>query len=516
MAPLLTRRDVLLGGAATAGIVLLPRPLFAETARTNGTMLGPSYGLFSVEMESSSQRCIKLESPGNFVELTVQVPANALVIRYSLPDSPQGDGIDAGLDLYRNGKLLRTIPITSRYSWLYGAYPFSNDPAAGKPRNFYDECRVKDLDFAEGDVIRLQKRDDAAGYCIIDLVDFETAAPPLPQPANSLAFSDFGADTEALRACIAEAARQGKSVWVPPGDYKLTGEIVLPPDMTLQGAGMWHTNFVGDADLYNQPDRRVKFVLKGGNNHLSDFAIIGKLTYRNDQEANDGIVGEQAENFTIARLWVEHTKSGMWFYGCANGVIEDCRLRNTRADGINICTHSHHLLVSNCTARNTGDDCFAIWPAAFDHAHGKHTAPGANIIRNCTGELPYLANGGAIYGGADNRIETCRFTDIAAGCGILISTTFPTADPAYGIDYNFSGTTVIQDCELLRCGGYDHEWAWRAALQICLDHRDISGLHIGGVTIRDSLSDGFGIVGHHKLIDAHLDIAIDQEQKISR
>ena len=59
------------------------------------------------------------------------------------------------------------------------------------------------------------------------------------------------------------------------------------------------------------------------------------------------------------------------------------------------------------------------------------------MIRHCTGQLPFLANGGAIYGGADNRIEDCLFTDISAGCGILISTTFPTSDESRKIDNNF-------------------------------------------------------------------------------
>lgn len=498
------------------GAEILWETYLAQSMKRRGTLLGPQYVPFQIEMESSGQACVKLASPGDYVEFTLRSPANAMVIRYSLPDSPEGDGIDAGLELYRNGDLVRTIPITSRYSWLYGKYPFTNDPKAGKPRNFYDECRVKGLNLVPGDVIRLQKPADAGAYCIIDLVDLETAAPPISQPAGALSLLDFGAggrgetdDTEALRTCLAAAAKQNGTVWAPAGDYRLTGEIVIPSNVTLQGAGMWHSSFIGDPGLYSNPGRRVKFVLKGQNSHLADFAIVGKLTHRDDKEGNDGVIGEQARDFTVHRLWIEHTKVGMWFYGCSNGLVEGCRIRNTRADGINICTHSSDVVARNCTARNTGDDCFAIWPAAFDHEHAPHGAtPGSNVIENCTGELSYLANGGALYGGAGNRIERCRFSDIAAGCGILISTTFPTADEAYGIDYNFSGTTVVLDCELVRCGGFDHEWGWRASFQICLDRRPISGLAVSKVTVRDSLSDGLGIVAKNQqslLSDARFD-----------
>lgn len=78
---------------------------------------------------------------------------------------------------------------------------------------------------------------------------------------------------------------------------------------------------------------------------------------------------------------------------------------------------------------------------------------------------------------------------------MLISTTFPTSDGNLKIDNNFSGTTVVRNCELLRCGGYDHSWAWRGSLQICMDRRSISGLTLSHVTIRDSLSSGVTIVG---------------------
>jgi hypothetical protein len=77
---------------------------------------------------------------------------------------------------------------------------------------------------------------------------------------------------------------------------------------------------------------------------------------------------------------------------------------------------------------------------------------------------------------------------------VLLSTTFPTSDETLHIDNNFSGTTVVRNCELVRCGGFDHGWAWRGAFQICLDRRSISGLRISDVRIKDCISDGFSIV----------------------
>jgi hypothetical protein len=473
----------------------------AEEMATTGATLGPKYDPYLVETESSGQKCVKLSTAGQYVEFTAKAAANAIVVRYSLPDSPDGSGINSTLNLYLNGRFVQKLPVTSRYSWLYGRYPFTNNPKAGKPRNFYDEVRLKGLTIGQGDVVRLQKDDeDSAKYCIIDLVDLENIVPPLAAPPDSLFITDarFGAggtgetdDTVALRKCITAAKNERKIVWLPAGVFKITGDIDVFSDVTIQGAGMWHTTLVGDEIQYTNVNRRVRFKGKGSNIHISDFAIIGRLNYRNDSEPNDSFGDSFGTNSTISRVWVEHTKTGMWVINSSNLVVDGCRFRNTIADGVNFCVGMCGSTIRNCTARGTGDDCFALWPAT--HAPQKY-APGFNVISHCTGQLPFLANGAAIYGGESNRIEDCRFTDISPGCAILISTTFPTADAKQNIDNNFSGTTVVQNCDLIRSGGYDHEWAWRAALQLCLDRRSLSGVDIRHLNIKDSISDGLSIV----------------------
>ncbi len=473
----------------------------AEEMRTSGVVLGPAYEPHRVEVESSGQRAVRLARRGEYVEFTSHGDFDALVLRYSLPDAPGGGGVSSQLELAINGRTVETLALSSRNAWLYGVYPFSNDPAQGKPRNFYDELRRKGLTIRAGDVVRLQKPDDDV-ECIVDLVDLERVPPAVEPPAGSFSIVDFGAegagqadDTEALRAGVAAAAKRGGVVWVPAGDYRITGDIVVPAGVTIQGAGMWHTTFVGDAERYGRADRRVRFKLEGEEVHLADFAIFGELNYRNDQEANDGVVVDGATDASVRRVWVEHTKAGVWVYNGVNLTIEGCRFRNLIADGVNLCVGTSRSVVENCTARGTGDDCFAIWPAPSDQGFDERAEkPGRNVIRRSTGQVTFLANGAAIYGGADNRIEECLFTDIGTGCGILISTTFPTADKEGKADNNFSGVTTVRNVRLVRCGGYDHSWAWRAALQICVDRRSIAGLRIGEVEIRDSISDGISVV----------------------
>jgi hypothetical protein len=461
---------------------------------SGGAILGPGYAPNLVQSESSQRECVQLGGTGQYVQFTNQAAANAIVVRYSVPDTANGTGTNYTLSLYVNGTFVEELPLTSMYSWLYGDYPFNNTPSSGLPRNFYDEVREIGLTVNAGDVVRLQQgTNDTASFYDIDLVDLENVPPAPGAPTNSLSITAYGADdtgvtdsTSALLSCISAANSQGKSVWMPAGTYLISSAINLPSNTTIQGAGMWYTTLVGNPSLYTNPADRISFNGEGGNILLSDFAIIGKLNYRNDNEPNDGLGGSYGTGSIISNLWVEHTKVGAWIVNSQGLVISGCRFRDTIADGCNIDVGMQGAIVTNCTCRGTGDDCFAMWPATYLTSAYE---PGFNVFTHCTGELNFLANGGGIYGAEANTIENCLFQDITYGCGILISSTFDVGPN------EFSGTTVAQNCDINRCGGYDPNFAaWRAAFQICLDLTSISGVNANNLNITNSVSDGFSII----------------------
>jgi hypothetical protein len=466
----------------------------AEDMATTGTLLGPQYAPHLVASEASGRKCVQLTAVGNYVQFTAASSANAIVVRYSVPDTSNGSGTNYTLSLYTNGLFAAKLPMTSHYSWLYGAYPFNNAPAAGAPRNFYDEVRFIGSSINAGDSVRLQKDiSDTANTYVIDLVDLENVASALTAPVNSLSVSSFGAVgdgitdcTTAFQNCI-DAAAGLQTVWIPAGTYVISATLNLPSNTTLQGAGNWYSTLIGSAALYNTPSRRINLNGGGSNIHLADFAITGFLNYRNDKEGNDGLGGSYGTGSTISRIWVEHTKAAAWLYNSSGLIVDSCRFRNTIADGINLNRGMRNTIVTNCTARGTGDDCFAIWPSTGTQSY----LPGFNAITHCTGQVPFLANGGAIYGGTSNRIEDCLFQDLPYGCGILFSTTFPVATNV------FAGTTVAQRCDLFRCGGYDDGYGWRAALQLCLDTypSGISNVQLTQLNISNSISDGLSIIG---------------------
>jgi hypothetical protein len=199
-------RELVAGRGASIGMVEQE----AENAATDGSVLDFSTAAYTLAGEASGRRAVKLV-PGQWVEFTLTRPANALTLRYSIPDAPTGGGIDAPLRLTTDDDS-RTLTLTSKYAWLYNQYPFSNDPNAGllhpdwwitecgcvpafttptptfatpfRPMHFYDEQRVLLGDTLEaGDRVRFTVPTNAnAAWTILDVVDFERVGGPLRPP----------------------------------------------------------------------------------------------------------------------------------------------------------------------------------------------------------------------------------------------------------------------------------------------------------------------------------------------
>ncbi len=113
----------------------------AEHAATNGSVIAADRTAYTLAAEASGRSAVKL-APGQYVEFTLPKDANAITVRYSLPDAANGGGLTAPLDVTVNGKDRRQLSATSQYSWLYNQYPFSNDPKAGllHPDWWITEC----------------------------------------------------------------------------------------------------------------------------------------------------------------------------------------------------------------------------------------------------------------------------------------------------------------------------------------------------------------------------------------
>ncbi|MGI6622267.1 MAG: CBM35 domain-containing protein [Acetivibrionales bacterium] len=428
----------------------------AEDSNTNGEVIGPSVEYYTFASESSGRKAVALTDYTDYIEFELAEEANAFVIRYVIPDAAQGGGTTQTVGLYANGQKIEDIELSSRHSWVYGSYPWTNDPADGKPHRYYEEIRVLlDDTLPAGTAVKIRKNNEAE-YCVIDLVDAEKVDPPYEKPEGFLSITDFGAvandgidDTDAMNDCIAAARAQNKGVWIPAGTFHfLDGSrgvegvdntrIEVPGNVIFKGAGMWHTALKGPF---------AGFMVKGSNTGFYDLTIEAEEVTRVDADGVTGIESDydtpDMKNLTVQNIWFNHTKTGMWLHNMDNAHIVGNRVRNTYADGLHLSRGTTNSVIEQNHVRYTGDDGIALW--SQEHANVN------DLIRFNTVELPWLANNISMYGGHNNKIQDNIIKDtVAFGGGINISSNF---DPM-----PFTGSVIVERNDLIRAGGHEYNF----------------------------------------------------------
>jgi hypothetical protein len=418
--------------AHAAGATLPFTSVEAESATTTGSKIGPDHTQGTLASEASGRQAVRLNA-GQRVEFTVPRAANAVNVAYSVPDGQSGS-----LDVYVNGqKLARTLPVTSKYSyvdtgWIPGA----------RTHHFYANSRLLlGRDVQAGDKVALQ----ATGVQVtVDVADFEQAAGPAARPAGSVSVTDKGADptgqgdsTQAFREAIAVA--QGGVVWIPPGEYRLTSSLNGVQNVTLRGAGHWHS-IVRTSRFIDQQS-------SAGNVRIQDFAVIGEVTERVDSNPDNFVNGSLGPNSSVSGMWLQHLKVGLWLTGTNdNLVVENNRFLDMTADGLNLNGNARGVTVRNNFLRNQGDDALAMWSLYAPNTD--------STFENNTVSQPNLANGIAIYGGTDITVRNNLVTDTnALGSGIAISNQ-KFLDPFHPL----SGTITVDGNTLVRTGAMNPNW----------------------------------------------------------
>ncbi len=396
---------------------------------------------YTLTGEASGRDAVRLDR-AEHVDFTLTRDANAITVRYSIPDAARGGGIESPLTVSVDGRRVQEMTLTSAYAWLYADYPFSNDPQADwihpdwwrppgesdekphRPNHFYDEQRLLlGRTFHAGDTIRLAVPAGAtADWTVIDLLDTELVAKPKTKPAKAVPVTEFGADPAGARdssaafdAAIAFAKRRSGVVWIPKGTFKVTRHIVVD-DVAVVGAGNWWSIVTGPATPREdpapdpecptcEPSRTDsvgfygKWAEDGGSSHvrLADFAIVGEIKERVDTDEVNGVGGALSHS-VIKGLFIQHTKVGIWLDGPGEDLlVRDNVIVDQMADGINIRRGWRDVRATNNFFRNLGDDAMAMW--------SNEQMDAGNTFDHNTIQTPVLANGIAIYGGRDNTVS---------------------------------------------------------------------------------------------------------------
>ncbi|EPH46057.1 discoidin domain-containing protein [Streptomyces aurantiacus] len=418
--------------AAVAGATVPFTSVEAESATSNGTRIGPDYTQGTVASESSGRQAVRLAT-GQHVEFTLPRAANAVNVAYSVPDGQSGS-----LAVYVNGvKLDKSLAVTSKYSyvdtpWIQGS----------KTHHLLDNARLLfGRNAGAGDKVRLEA---TGAQVTVDVADFEQAAAPGTKPSGAVSVTDKGADpsgqgdsTQAFREAI--AAAKGGTVWVPPGEFRLTQSLNVD-NVQIKGAGHWYS-VVRSSRFVDQSSAPT------GKVGLHDFAVIGEVTERVDGNPDNFVNGSLGPNSAVSGMWLQHLKVGMWLMGNNdNLVVENNRFLDMTADGLNLNGTARGVQVRNNFLRNTGDDALAMWSLNTTNSDSAFLA---NTISQ-----PNLANGIAIYGGRDITVKDNLVLDTnALGSGMAISNQ-KFLDPFFPL----AGTITVSGNTLVRTGAMNPNW----------------------------------------------------------
>jgi hypothetical protein len=189
------------------------RAALGGSAHIVGAADGSDRAIGDLGGEASGRRAVTLMNTGDSVSFTVlpaSAGANAIVIRYSIPDAANGGGQSQVMDLTIAGargapRLNATLTLTSRYAWLYGgvedgtqlynvsanANRFGRPGEPKGPTHLYDEIQFKLKEsLRSGDSVKLTKVENDLGPITIDFIELEAVPGPLPQPSGYLSITN--------------------------------------------------------------------------------------------------------------------------------------------------------------------------------------------------------------------------------------------------------------------------------------------------------------------------------------
>lgn len=433
----------------------------AENASVeNGATIQQSTDMESTAVEATNQTYVELPKKEAAVTFNVTEPANALNVRYTIPDGASGQ-----LDVQVNGSSVGNLDLSSHSAWQYlkGDHEYDQAIDGSSARFRFDETRLllKDIQLKSGDKISLvKKKDDNVPYGI-DFIELEQAPAPVAQGENSINILEKGAsanddsdDTAALLAAVEEAKASGKSVYIPEGRFNFDKQVNIEADnLKISGAGVWYTQ------LHFTSDKRYGGGIVFGHNsngiELSNLYMDSNLTSRYNEDAQyKAISGTLGKDSKIHDIWVQHFEVGMWIgdYDQTGNmkytdglVVENARIRNNLADGINFAQGTKNSTVKNSNIRGNGDDGLAIWSSISDGTNA--AAEENNKFLNNTIESGWRAAGIGIFGGKGHEISGNLIKDVFAGAGIRVNTVFA----GHNFDLNDSGIK-IHDNTILRSG----------------------------------------------------------------
>ncbi|HVU18608.1 MAG TPA: malectin domain-containing carbohydrate-binding protein [Candidatus Didemnitutus sp.] len=465
----------------------------------------PTFDKMNLASQASDQAYVELSTSGAYVQWHVtQSNAAGVTMRFTLPDTSDGMGQSGSVDCYVNNVKVQTINLTSYYMWQYfgGGGDPSDTPNGGVPAFAFDEVHwLLGTALNSGDTIRIQS---TGGPVVgVDFLEIETVPAAVAQPSGSVSVTSYGASTgssdnlAAFNSAVAAAvASPSKTLYIPAGTYKLSSMWVIGStsspiaNLTITGAGIWYTNIQFTNSAVGGGGCSIRLSATGKMD-FSNMYLNSNLRSRYNENA---IYKCFMDNFGVGShfhdLWEDHFECGFWVADYAynpcqiasNLLIENCRIRNNLADGVNFCNGTHDSTVQNCSIRNCGDDGLAVWPNNFN---GAPVAVNDTFTHD-TIEFVWRAGGIAFYGGSGHKATFNFIKDNFMSSGFHVNTTFP--------GYHFENNTgiTVSDTTIVTCGTSYDAWSGElGAVDLEASSTPVQNFTFTNIDVIDALRDGY-------------------------
>ena len=408
--------------------------------------------------EASDNSYVKVNNKGS-VTFTAKEGADGLTMRYSIKDGDKGE-----VKVYVNGNLMRTFHLdsSSAYQYVDGSNVYDTKATDHSHARFsFDEVHgFFGAHVNPGDTVTIENN---GVELALDFVELENVPAPIPQPENSISITDsaYGAEdgkdsTVAFEKALKAAIEQKKTLYIPVGEFKINKKIDFTADgLTVTGAGMWYSKL----NFTTNEKGGGGFEIGHDSNRLtfSNFAMTSALTSRydhlDDKAQYKAFAGSFGKDSRIDHMWIEHFECGAWIGDYDSDmrytdhlVIENSRIRNNLADGVNFTQGTRNSVVRNSNIRNNGDDSLATFSSSI------HTNVYAenNSFEHNTIELGWRAGGVGIFGGKNHKVTNNLIKDSRGGAGIRVSTVF--AKDGEGLGFKDNNEILIKDNMIVNSG----------------------------------------------------------------
>ena len=244
----------------------------------------------------------------------------------------------------------------------------------------------------------------------------------------------------AFQNCINAAQTAGEGVWIPSGTYYIDQQLNAS-DITISGAGKWYTT------LYYEVTGVNYFALNTTDCNINNLYLDSNSIGRNagTEGIQYGVLMNGTVGWQVQNVWSHNLVAAFWMSG-THGTIQNCRVGNGWADGINLGSNGQSgqgvdMVIQNNFVRGGDDDGIAL-----NQQNGLGSAGnivGVQILNNSS-IAETGANGLAIYGGRSTVVENNLVCDPTEESGLAATTFGANGNPLESA--SFTNNIVIRGC----------------------------------------------------------------------